>query len=314
MPITRWRARSRWRTGPTTLGVLCAGLWLFGTGEALLVASTLGVSPWTVLAEGLSVRLPLSIGAATLVISAVVLLLWIPLKERPGLGTISNAIVIALALQVMVQVLPEPEALIPRVAFVLLGIACIGLGSGLYLTTNLGPGPRDGWMTGIHLRFGRPISAVRLGIEAVVLVIGWLLGGTVGIGTVLFAVLIGPSVGYGLRLVGRVGRTQTPASQVDEEEHRTRGVGAASAALVPAWSATAGRPASGRSRSSGTRATLARASRAGARAGGCRARQLADGSDPRDAGRLLGPGDVGERLVAGAHARHEGVDTRSLRQ
>ncbi len=198
--------------------MLCAGLWLFGTGEALLVASTLGVSPWTVLAEGLSVRLPLSIGAATLVISAVVLLMWIPLKERPGLGTISNALVIALALQVMVQVLPEPSGLAVRIAFVLLGIGLIGIGSGLYLTTNLGPGPRDGWMTGMHLRFGWPISGVRLGIEGVVLVIGWLLGGTVGIGTVLFAVLIGPSVGYGLRVVGRIGRAQ-PTLEIDDDEH-----------------------------------------------------------------------------------------------
>ena len=198
--------------------MLCAGLWLFGTGEALLVASTLGVSPWTVLAEGLSVRLPLSIGAATLVISAVVLLMWIPLKERPGLGTISNALVIALALQVMVQVLPEPSGLAVRIAFVLLGIGLIGIGSGLYLTTNLGPGPRDGWMTGMHLRFGWPISGVRLGIEGVVLVIGWLLGGTVGIGTVLFAVLIGPSVGYGLRVVGRIGRARRTL-EIDDDEH-----------------------------------------------------------------------------------------------
>lgn len=219
VPVTSWRSNSRWRTGPATFSVLCAGLWLFGTGEALLVASALGVSPWTVLAEGLSVRLPLSIGAATLVISGVVLLMWIPLKERPGLGTISNALVIALALQVMVQVLPDPSALAVRFAFVLLGIAFIGIGSGLYLTTNLGPGPRDGWMTGMHLRFGWPISGVRLGIEGVVLVIGWLLGGTVGIGTVLFAVLIGPSVGYGLRVVGRIGRAQPPATEIDEDEH-----------------------------------------------------------------------------------------------
>lgn len=214
VPVTRWRSVSRWRTGPMTFVILCAGLWLFGTGEALLVASTLGVSPWTVLAEGLSVRLPISIGLATLAISTLVLLLWIPLKERPGVGTITNAVVIALALQVMVVVLPSPSHPLARLGFVLGGIVLIGVGSGLYLTTNLGPGPRDGWMTGIHVATGWPISAVRLGIEALVLVAGWLLGGTVGVGTVLFAVLIGPAVGYGLRATGRIGRTQSPEIDV----------------------------------------------------------------------------------------------------
>lgn len=224
VPVTRWRSASRWRAQPRTFAILCAGLWLFGTGEALLVASTLGVSPWTVLAQGLSVRLPISIGAATFAISAVVLLLWLPLKERPGLGTVSNAIVIAVALQVMVLVLPHPANVLARLACVLAGIVLIGIGSGLYLTTNLGPGPRDGWMTGLHVRFGWPITGVRLGIEATVLVLGWLLGGTVGIGTVLFAVLIGPAVGYGLRVTGRVGRTPTAevgasGAEVVEDDH-----------------------------------------------------------------------------------------------
>jgi uncharacterized membrane protein YczE len=148
-----------------------------------------------------------------------VLLLWIPLRERPGLGTICNAVVIALALQVMMQVIPHPDPVIIQLAFVLFGIAIIGLGSGLYLTANLGPGPRDGWMTGLHLRFGWPISAVRLAIEAVVLVAGWLLGGTVGVGTVLFALLIGPAVGYGLRFSGHIGRRQTPATVVPDDQH-----------------------------------------------------------------------------------------------
>jgi hypothetical protein len=114
--------------------VLVLGLWLFGTGEAVLVAADLGVSPWTVLAQGLSTRLPISIGAATFLVSVLVLLLWIPLRERPGLGTISNAIVIALSLQVMVLVLPTPEHVLARLAMVLIGIALIGIGSGLYLT------------------------------------------------------------------------------------------------------------------------------------------------------------------------------------
>jgi uncharacterized membrane protein YczE len=217
VPVTRWRSTSRWRARPATLVILIAGLWMFGTGEAMLVVSTLGNAPWTVLAEGLSLRLPISIGVSTFLISSTVLLMWIPLRERPGLGTIANAVVIALALQVMVTALPTPQGAALRLVYVLAGIAVIGIGSGLYLTANLGPGPRDGWMTGIHVRTGWPISAVRLGIEAGVLVAGWLLGGTVGIGTVLFALLIGPSVGYGLRLASAAGGTGSPA--VDEDTH-----------------------------------------------------------------------------------------------
>lgn len=217
VPVTRWRSASRWRTRPGTFALLILGLWAFGTGEALLVSSTLGNAPWTVLAQGLSSRLPISIGVATFLISVVVLLLWIPLRERPGLGTISNAVVIALALQVMVMVLPTPDSTILRLAFVLGGIAIIGIGSGLYLTTNLGPGPRDGWMTGVHVRTGWPISAVRLGIEVTVVVLGWLLGGTVGIGTVLFALLVGPAVGYGLRLANAVGGVG--AEVTDDDSH-----------------------------------------------------------------------------------------------
>jgi len=218
VPITTWRADRRWTAKPRTLLVLIVGLWLFGTGEALVVVSDLGNGPWTVLAQGLSVRTGLSIGWTTFIISVTVLLLWIPLRERPGLGTIANAVVIALALQIGVNVIPHPSQPALQLATVLAGIALIGLGSGLYLTTNLGPGPRDGWMTGVHLRTGWPIYAVRLGIEVSVVVFGWLLGGTVGIGTVLFALLIGPFVGYGLKGVGALaGSTQT-ASSSDEPE------------------------------------------------------------------------------------------------
>ncbi len=217
VPVTRWRSASRWRARPATFALLIVGLWLFGTGEALLVSSTLGNAPWTVLAQGLSTRLPMSIGVATFLVSVIVLLLWIPLRERPGLGTVSNAVVIALALQVMVTVLPTPDSSVVRLGFVLVGIAIIGIGSGLYLTTNLGPGPRDGWMTGVHVRTGWPISAVRLGIEVTVVVLGWLLGGTVGLGTVLFALLVGPAVGYGLRLANAVGGVG--AAVTDDDSH-----------------------------------------------------------------------------------------------
>jgi uncharacterized membrane protein YczE len=218
VPVTSWRAPGRWSPRPASLGVLLVGLYAFGTGEALLVHSDLGVSPWTVLAQGLATQLPLTIGAATLLVSLVVLLLWIPLRERPGLGTIANALVIALALQVGVTVLPTPDAWPMQLAFVLGGVALVGLGSGLYLTTNLGPGPRDGWMTGLHVRTGWPVARVRLGIEVVVLGTGWLLGGTVGVGTVLFALLIGPAVAQGLALAGRVGRPAGVPPRVTQDD------------------------------------------------------------------------------------------------
>ena len=195
------------------------GLWLFGTGEAMLVDAALGNAPWTVFAQGISVRTGMAIGLATFLTSVVVLLMWIPLRERPGLGTVANAVIIALALQVMIGVLPTPESPGWRLAQVIGGIALVGFGSGLYLTTNLGPGPRDGLMTGIHERTGIAVTPVRLTIEIVVLGAGWVLGGTVGVGTVLFALLIGPSVGYGLRLVGWLAgaRQDLPPGEVHPE-------------------------------------------------------------------------------------------------
>jgi len=205
VPRMRWSAPSRWRARPSTLVVLLAGLWLFGTGEALLVASRLGNTPWTVLAQGLSRHSPLSIGAATLVISAIVLLAWLPLRETPGLGTIANAVVIAVAIDVMLRVLPRPSVTPGRLAEVAVAIFCIGAGSGLYLTTWLGPGPRDGLMTGVARRGGWPIAGVRLSIELTVLVAGYLLGGRVGIGTVVFALTIGYAVTTAMRLLLRLG-------------------------------------------------------------------------------------------------------------
>jgi uncharacterized membrane protein YczE len=215
VPVTRWRAPSRWRASPSTVVILVIGLWLFGTGEALLVDADLGVSPWTVLAQGLDQQSGIGIGMATFVISAAVLLLWLPLRERPGLGTVANAVLIALALGVTTPLLPQPEALPWQVAEVLVGIALIGLGSGLYLTCGLGPGPRDGWMTGLHHRSGMPVALVRVMIEVTVLGLGWALGGTVGLGTVAFALLIGPSVGYGLKLVDHVSGTGRTVTSVD---------------------------------------------------------------------------------------------------
>ena len=193
-----------------TLLVLVGGLWTFGTGEALLVKSRLGNTPWTVLAQGVSLHSPLSIGAATFAISLAVLLLWIPLRERPGLGTLANAVVIAVAIDVMLRVLPQPDATAGRLAEVATAIACIGVGSGLYLTTQLGPGPRDGWMTGISRRTRLPIASVRLAIELSVLVAGWALGGRVGLGTVVFALTIGYAVATAMTVLKRVTSEREP--------------------------------------------------------------------------------------------------------
>lgn len=193
---------SRWRASPARLARLLVGLWLFGSGEALMVESGLGNAPWTVLAEGISVVSPLSIGAATILTGALVLCAWVPLRVRPGLGTVLNVVVIGVALDVMVAVLPAPAGLSARAAFLVAGVALVGLGSGFYLTARLGTGPRDGLMTGIGDRTGWPLPAVRAGIEVSVLLAGFALGGTVGVGTVVFAVMIGPAVGVGLRLLG----------------------------------------------------------------------------------------------------------------
>ena len=158
------------------------------------MASELGNSPWVVLSEGVEVQTPLAVGVATVAISFLVLLMWIPLRQRPGLGTIANAIVIGVAIDVSLLWLPEPAALAPRYALVAGGIALVGIGSGLYLTCFLGPGPRDGLMTAISRRTGLSLRVVRTAIEVAALTAGWLLGGTVGIGTLAFALLVGPAV------------------------------------------------------------------------------------------------------------------------
>ena len=192
--------QSRWRASPRRLARLLLGLWLFGTGEGLIVVSELGNSPWTVFAEGVSVQTPLSVGAATVAASFVILLLWIPLRERPGLGTVLNALLVGIALDVTVG-LVDKGPLGVQLVELFGGIALVGLGSGLYIGAALGPGPRDGLMTGLHRRTGRPIALVRAMIEITALSIGWGLGGTVGFGTVAFALLIGPAVALFMRLL-----------------------------------------------------------------------------------------------------------------
>ena len=190
-----------WRPSGPQLARLTAGLVLFGFGEALLVLSKLGNSPWTVLASGVSEQTGMAIGTATILISVVVLLIWIPLRERPGFGTVANAIVIGLAIDATLGVLSPPSAPAVRVLLVALGIGLVGLGSGLYINAALGRGPRDGLMTAIHHRTGRPIALVRTVIEVSVLVAGIALGGLFGPATIAFALLIGPSVHLALHLL-----------------------------------------------------------------------------------------------------------------
>jgi uncharacterized membrane protein YczE len=194
--------RSRWLASPRRLFRLSCGLWLFGVGEALLVASGLGNSPWTVLADGVSRQTPLSIGESTILISVTVMLLWIPLRQRPGTGTIANAIVIGVSIDVTLALLGRHHPLAVDITFMLLGVAVVALGSALYLGAYLGPGPRDGLMTGLHRRTGRSIAAIRTTLEVAAAAIGFALGGTFGIGTIWFALAIGPAVAVALKLVG----------------------------------------------------------------------------------------------------------------
>lgn len=204
-------ASSRWRASPARLLRLLVGLALFGAGEACLVAAGLGNSPWTVLAEGLTEHTPLSIGIASVVIAVVVLLAWWPLRERVGLGTVANTVVIGLSLDATLLLLPDPRGLLARWALLLVGIGVVGFGSGLYLTAGLGPGPRDGLMTGLARVTGRSLGLVRGVIEVSVLVAGVVLGGTAGLGTLAFALLIGPAVAIGVRLCGGVDRVSGSA-------------------------------------------------------------------------------------------------------
>jgi uncharacterized protein len=192
VPTMPWSAQgSSWWASPTTLSVLFLGLVLFGIGEGALVAAGLGNAPWTVLAQGVARRTPLDIGGATIVVSLVVLLGWIPLRQRPGLGTVGNVVVIGLVLDAASRVLPRPDALAWQLLQVAAGIVTIAVASALYLTANLGPGPRDGWMTGLHRRTGRGVATVRTTIELCALALGIVLGGHAGLGTVAFAILVG---------------------------------------------------------------------------------------------------------------------------
>ena len=203
VPVVKWSSTHPLNFAPRTptLFYLVLGLALFGLGEALLIAAAIGVSPWIVLAQGLVNQSDISIGWATFSVSGVVLLLWLPLKQQPGPGTLLNALIIPVMIELCMPLLPKPDALVLQLMEAVMGVLCVGIGSGLYLTARLGPGPRDGLMTGLQQLTGYPVSLVRLFLEVSVVSIGWLLGGTAGIGTLLFAFGIGPSVSASLYAV-----------------------------------------------------------------------------------------------------------------
>ncbi|GAA3022448.1 membrane protein [Streptomyces glomeratus] len=179
---------------------LYAGLALYGASSALLVQAGLGLEPWNVLHQGLAELTGLSMGVVLTIVGAIVLLLWIPLRQRPGLGTVSNVLVIGFAMDATLAVLPEVRSLAVRVPVLLAGIVLNGVATGLYISADFGPGPRDGLMTGLHRRTGRSIRLIRTAVEVAVVTTGFALGGTVGVGTVLYALSIGPLAQFFLRV------------------------------------------------------------------------------------------------------------------
>ena len=177
---------------------------MFGLGEGLLIVSFTGASPWSVLAQGLSLNVNLSIGILTFLISVTVLIFWIPLGQKPGIATILNALIIAIMIDLCIKFVPTPSNYINQLILAVISVITVGIGGGIYLVANLGAGPRDGLMVGLQKLTNFPIAAVRGTLEISVVSIGWYLGGTVGIGTILFAFGIGPCVALGLFLVNRL--------------------------------------------------------------------------------------------------------------
>ena len=185
----------------STFFFLCFGLTLFGLGEGLLIVSVAGASPWSVLAQGIFLNIGYSVGIITILISVVVLILWVPLSQKPGVGTILNAIIVGLMIDVCIKFVPTPENYISQIFLAIIAVLTVGLGGGIYLIANLGAGPRDGLMIGLQKKTKLPIAAVRATLEITVMSIGWYLGGTVGVGTLLFAFGIGPAVALSLYIV-----------------------------------------------------------------------------------------------------------------
>ena len=206
IPKVSWSSEKSYNFKPkfSTFFFLCFGLTLFGLGEGLLIVSFTGASPWSVLAQGISLNINLSIGTITLLISIAVLILWIPLGLKPGMGTIFNALIIAFMIDLCIKFVPTPSNYTNQILLAVLSVLAVGIGGGIYLISNLGAGPRDGLMIGLQKLTKLPIAAVRGTLEISVVTIGWYLGGTVGIGTLLFAFGIGPCVALGLYLVDKI--------------------------------------------------------------------------------------------------------------
>ena len=206
IPSVSWSSEKPFNFKPkiSTFFFLCFGLTLFGLGEGLLIVSASGASPWSVLAQGLYLNLGFSVGVITIFISFIVLLLWIPLKQKIGIGTILNALIIGLMIDVCLRHVATPESYINQIILGAVAVTIVGLGGGIYLVANLGAGPRDGLMIGLQKKTNLPIALVRGTLEITVMSVGWYLGGTVGVGTLLFAFGIGPCVALSLFLVNRL--------------------------------------------------------------------------------------------------------------
>ena len=206
IPKVSWSSKKPLNLKPkiSTFLFLCFGLSLFGIGEGLLLVSQTGASPWSVLAQGISLHINYSIGTITFFTSLFVIFLWIFLSQKPGIGTILNAIIIAVMIDVCLTYIHTPDTFIAKILLAFFSVFLVGLGSGFYLIANLGPGPRDGLMTGLQRKTNLPIALVRAFMEITVVSIGWYLGGTVGIGTLLFAFGVGPAVALGLFLVNKM--------------------------------------------------------------------------------------------------------------
>ncbi len=206
IPKVSWSSEKPLNLKPkiSTFLFLCLGLTLFGLGEGLLIVSFAGASPWSVLAQGISLNVDLSIGTITLFLSIGVLIFWLPLNQKPGIGTILNALIVAVMIDISIALISTPENYISQLLLAFIAVLTVGLGGGIYLVANLGAGPRDGLMVGLQQKTNLPIAAVRAFLEITVVSIGWYLGGTVGVGTLLFAFGIGPAVALGLFLTGKL--------------------------------------------------------------------------------------------------------------
>ena len=206
IPKVSWSSTNPFNLKPklSTLFFLCFGLTLFGLGEGLLIVSFTGASPWSVLAQGISLNVNYSIGVITFFLSIAVLFFWIFLNQKPGIGTILNALIIAVMIDICIKFVPTPGNYLTQLLLAILAVSTVGLGAGIYLVANLGPGPRDGLMIGLQQKTNLPIALVRAVLEITVVSIGWYFGGTVGIGTLLFAFGIGPAVALGLFIVRKI--------------------------------------------------------------------------------------------------------------